>query len=82
MSIAATFTASFTPSTVPLEIASNALVPNLFFDTDKSSLISSVSGSTIFAKTIAAGALISEAVNKCFAKNIFCSGSSPPKNPI
>ena len=79
--IAPTLIANFNPSVVPLDIASRALVPILSFEMIKFSLICSVSGTKIFAATIAAGAEIIDAVSRCFAKKACCSGSSPPRKP-
>ena len=42
----------------------------------------SFSGNNIFAATIAAGADIADAANKCLANIICWTGSSPPKKPI
>ncbi len=76
--IAATFTASFTPSLVPFVMASSTLLPILSLLTSISWLIASVGGTSIFEKIMAAGAAITEAVSRCFANSSRSTGSSPP----
>ena len=56
------------PSVVPLAIASSKLLPILSEETLTSVLMSSVCGYRILEITIAPGAAITEAANKCFAK--------------
>ena len=66
-SIAPTFTASLRPSVVPLAIASKILEPIFSLETDTIVLISSVCGNSILEITIAPGAAITDAANKCLA---------------
>ena len=74
--------ANFNPSVVPLEMASKRLFPlSSITSRFASALFSTVSGTINLAATIAAGAEMIDAVNKCFAKNSCCTGSSPPKKP-
>ena len=80
--MAPTFTANFTPCVVPLEIASNAFDPMLCFEISATSSNFSVSGIKILALIMAAGALSTDAVMRCLAKNNFPAASSPPKYPI
>ena len=74
--------ASLIPSTVPLEIASSALDPILSIETLTSLFIDSVCGYKILAITIAPGAAMTEAANKCLANSKRITGSFPPKKPI
>ncbi|GIR50400.1 MAG: hypothetical protein CM15mP59_1420 [Flavobacteriaceae bacterium] len=72
--------ASLMPSTVPFEIASRALEPMFCYrNTD---FIVDLFGLWIedFAITIAPGAAMTEAANKCLANSNRITGSSPPKN--
>ena len=80
--IAPTFTANFNPSVVPIAIASNMLDPIFSEETSTSALMTSVCGYNIFEITMAPGAAMTDAANKCFANNNLSTGSLPPKNPI
>ena len=80
--IAATFAANFKPSVVPLAMASKIFEPIFSWETFTSVLISSVCGYSILEITIAPGAAITEAANKCLANCSLKTGSFPPKNPI
>ena len=80
--IAATFTAIFIPSRVPLVIEVKRFSPITLELTSTLLFISSVWGNIIFEITIAPGAAITEATIRFFATSILWIGSSPPKNPI
>ena len=78
-SIAPTLAANFNPSVVPLAIASNTLEPTFSIDTCESLENFSVCGYSILEITIAPGAAITEAANKCLANINRITGSLPPK---
>ena len=77
--IAPTLAANFSPSVVPLAIASSMLEPTFSIDTWESLENCSVCGHNILEITIAPGAAITEAANRCRAKSNRICGSSPPR---